>query len=151
MWKRHRFEFFRTWISMTIIAIFLVAAYFIHLWKTTKNIIAIVGDIQCRYEYRDEKLWKIKCLNNRKFLIWSQTVPLSDEQKSEIWLFWIMQFPQLFFCFIIIVLKSSKDIIQGISILDYLYKLSSLQIYKNQGRRHQKENIYRIYFFSACY
>ena len=48
----------------------------------------------------------------------------------EIWSFIIVQAPQLLLCLFIDKIKSRKDIIQGISMLDYLQKLSSLQIYK---------------------
>ena len=49
----------------------------------------------------------------------------------KIWVIWILQVPQILICINIVLIKSTKDIIQGISKLDKLQKVSRLQINKS--------------------
>lgn len=53
------------------------------------------------------------------------------------WAAWIIQAPQILACVNLILIKSSKDIIQGISKLDCLLKVSALQVYKKGLNSHQ--------------
>ena len=50
----------------------------------------------------------------------------------EVYLFWTLQLPYLVPCAAVILFKSSQDIIQGVSKLDYLHKVSIFQMYKDE-------------------
>jgi len=58
----------------------------------------------------------------------------------QIWLFFTnnLFIAQTLICFTIIKLKSSQDILQGISKLDYLLKVSIFQVYKDKTLRKRQ-------------
>ena len=56
----------------------------------------------------------------------------------EVYLFWVLQLPYLVPCATVILFKSSRDIIQGVSKLDYLYKVSRFQVYKDNVLQETK-------------
>lgn len=79
---------------------------------------------------------------------------LSKTQKIDAWFFRILQIPMLMACFTIIKIKSSKDIIQGISKLDYLYKVSRFQVLKNEDvtlEEFQQFKVRRLHCCTLCF
>ena len=63
----------------------------------------------------------------------SKFLPLVQAQRwfQVLWLInYPLQFPNIFLCFIMVKVKSSSDILQGLSKLDHLLKVSAFQVHK---------------------
>ena len=88
----------------------VVFYYLLGMYSLTEDVIQFIGD-----ETQGD-IDQYKPLNFFK-----------EGQRVETWFFWIMQVPMLMTCYTNIMIKSSQDIIQGISKLDYLYKVSTFQ------------------------
>ena len=56
--------------------------------------------------------------------IWITKKQELEFQKFEIYIVWILQIPFILSCLAIIELKGTKDCLQGIAKLDYLFKVS---------------------------
>lgn len=61
----------------------------------------------------------------------------TDFQKIEIIFDWFLQIPFFMTCFAIVKFKNTKDVLQGVSKLDYLHKVSQFQNYCRNLRRWQ--------------
>ena len=66
------------------------------------------------------------------FSYWTVECKLYTQDVVEVYMFWILQLPYLVPCAAVILFKSSQDIIQGVSKLDYLYKVSIFQVYRDE-------------------
>ena len=82
--------------------------------------------------------WRLSA-DKRYFSYWIVACPLDDSGLAEVYMFWVLQLPFLVPCAAVTLFKSSQDIIQGVSKLDYLYKVSIFQKYKDEVLQTTKE------------
>ena len=64
--------------------------------------------------------------------LWLSNTPLNNSLLFQTWCFWIVQLPQIVVATIQIIVKSPKDILSSISKMESLFKVSSLQKYKER-------------------
>lgn len=110
MRKRHFFEFQKSknlMLTMFITMTVLIAGF---LYIVARD---VIGGLSV-----DFSIWITK-RSDRPF------------QKLEAYFCWIMQVPSIFSCLAIIELKGTKDCLQGIAKLDYLFKVSMFQRYRD--------------------
>lgn len=60
-------------------------------------------------------------------------------QKIEIVLTWFLQIPQIMTCMALVKFKNTKDVLQGVSKLDYLQKISKFQKFSHNIRKWNGE------------
>ena len=73
-----------------------------------------------------------------------------DNYASMWWIYYdshliLTQLSIIFLCFVIVKLKSSDDILQGLSMLDNLLKVSVFQVYKDRSLEDAKNDIDAIF------
>lgn len=135
----HNFEFQRTRRAM-LVQILVVLLYYGVGILFYIFIMAKIYQALKRGDYMLDSLspWKTKyCLTAKEALM--------------VWGHWILQLPMIMACFTIVKVKSSRDIIQGISKLDYLYKVSRFQIDKQERDEDLQEYARTLYVCWRCH
>lgn len=105
MYKLHYLEFRRVFFQM--LSVFISQIFF--------HIFSFIFIIEWYHIYNDER---------KEYSHYWTMCNLEDFEIAEVYLFWVLQLPYLAPCATVILFKSSQDIIQGVSKLDYLYKVS---------------------------
>ena len=112
----HNFEFLRSRKSMVwFIRISLVAVFLSMLFSAIDKIIRPPNDSEGLYAY---------CMEH------STVTVIKD---FNLWIFRISYLPFLILSYAIIYLKSSEDLLENVSTLNYLIKVSVFQIYRNNN------------------
>lgn len=125
MGRRHKLEFKR--VKNTMLVIFFVMT-------------SLFASIFATVTYEIVNVYKIA--NKLNFSIWITKEHELDFQKLEIYVCWILQIPFVLSCLAIIELKGTKDCLQGIAKLDYLFKVSIFQKYRDFEMEAQKQRIF---------
>ena len=121
MKRRHFFEFQRS-KNIMIVIFFIMSGQFVTFTYVIVNDISVGLEID--------------------FSIWITKQKELEFQKLEIYTCWILQFPFLLSCLAIIELKGTRDCLQGIAKLDYLFKVSIFQKYRDKELEAHKQRIF---------
>ena len=99
------------------------------------------------YEWKKSKLWiccffiltiiTVCLLILQRIGVQTKVAVENRNVKLNLFLYFLLEVLKLnrcFICLVVIKMKSSDDIFQGISKLDYFIKVSCFQVYKSQGK-----------------